>query len=283
MTVIASPRMDVPHFADLPPEITKGVVTRQHKRTLNNTHVAAMDAKIKYDGYTFRFGKDADGVFFVESGRSGPIYDPDDFVEYTNARIAEKPNLSTHQISEMRWRANCYRQTTWEVFEWMESVQGEVDGFIPNNTKFHCEVLDRRLRTPEGRYVHIAYPNLDPQKTHISVWMINTANGTLMTNEQALYRWDWASAATNEWSHIHSKINFLRTDIKTVAFETDIDAPPDVLAQKVLSYIKNDLTEYGPEFEGIIVRLPQSNGSNFTAKIINPEFREIIARNKRKK
>lgn len=284
MTVITSPRMDVPHFAVVKSDILSNVIIRNQKKTLGVTTVPSLDAKIKYDGYTFRFGKDSEGLYFVESGRSGPIYDPNDFVEYTEARIAEKPHLSSDQISEMRYRAESYRLTSIEVFEWMESVQGEVDGFIPDNTKFHCEILDRRLRSPEGRYVHIAYPDLDPSKTHISVWMFTTADGSKMTNEQILYRWDWGYASTHEWSRVHSKINFLRTDIQTQRVEIngfDSSAPATV-AEHILETVRKELTVYGPEFEGIIVRIPSRNG-NFTAKIINPEFREIIARNKRKK
>lgn len=95
------------------------------KKELNGK-LTNVPVQLKVDLLGFRFGKDSTGNIFVESSRSGPIYDEGSFIKHTMARGSAD--------SIMIERAQHYD----DILKYFKNAN--ISKLLPNNTKVVVEV-----------------------------------------------------------------------------------------------------------------------------------------------
>jgi hypothetical protein len=88
--------------------------------------ISGVEVRVKVDGLGARFGKDANGQFFFESSRSGPIFDSGSFKKFTAAKTTDVISLE---------RADHY-DTLFDLLKTSTFVKA-----MPSDTKVMCEIL----------------------------------------------------------------------------------------------------------------------------------------------
>lgn len=114
-------------------------------RSLETGRLVGLKTVMKVDGLAARFGKDANGEVFFESARSGPIFEPGAFSDYTLARNPSEESLA--------------RSRHYDDILLFLKTSGVLEN-LPNNTKIVCEVLYKPLATEEEdgfRFVSVKY------------------------------------------------------------------------------------------------------------------------------
>ena len=100
----------------------------------------------KIDGAGIRFGKDGNGVFFMETSRSGIIYDGEEFVKY----VLKRKGSTFEQLD----RAMHYR----DVFYKLELLAEDIK--VGTNTKIFAEMLYKPMgkMTGPGEWTFVKTP-----------------------------------------------------------------------------------------------------------------------------
>lgn len=126
-------RKNIPHWGG----------AEKHMSELMGCAVFYLKASLKVDGAAFNYGRDDKGRPFVESARSGIIYDPEEFVRFaeTNGKNIE--------------RAKHYRDASKYVME-------EICPRVPGNYKAFAELLyvpmaEKDMETNTFKFVTVPY------------------------------------------------------------------------------------------------------------------------------
>lgn len=121
-------------------------------------------SSLKVDGFSFRFGRNHFGDFFVETGKSGYIYDPQDFISFVESR--------THTTEQLN-RAKEYAKL-------FHILRDHFSDSIHSGTKVVCEILLNSLA--EENNGRLKFVNLEYEKKYLgkilTVCIIDFISGT---------------------------------------------------------------------------------------------------------
>ena len=243
--------------------------------------------QLKIDFLGFRFGLDSNGKPFVESSRSGPIYDEGSFSRFT----AQKGNADEVSII----RANHYD----EILKYF--IRSPLMKLLPNDTKVIVEVGYNPMAETSGDWLKFVTVKYDKNKlgTLMTLFphkVLIASSGKPHPEERSIL--DSLYAASND------KIKVVSPYLKSV--DIDISGKLDILkslnvnARTILSSrkaidkiekesikviiqrCKEDIADYiikhpkiegkydyGPDIEGLILQLDSGN-----IKVTTPEFKE---------
>jgi hypothetical protein len=119
----ATPRQGLIHFEKMKPI---EFLHLAQEIAAQDRHLRHIKTSLKVDGASARFGKDSDGKFFFETGRSGAVQTPKAFSTYT---------MDKGGTFEMIERALHYD----EMYDILEG--SDIWDDLPNNTKVICEIM----------------------------------------------------------------------------------------------------------------------------------------------
>lgn len=260
----ATPRKSIPHFH----QMSDAEFSNLLLHPLPHRKVSVF---LKVDGVGFRFGRDSDGVPFVEGSRTGPIYNSSEFIKYDEQRPADKRNPDRAQgyysLSTRILRSNFIKK-------------------LPYNTKILAEVLHRGIAKSInfGQYTFVRVPYC-PRSVGADIvvvpYGVTAANGC-PSNELVLI-------GNLAWEAQIDSIRFFNSELKSVYFDTDsiarslaavdrsqsnsnviISQIKQNLADNILEAYRPQMGRLGPIDEGIIVYF---NGTKY--KITTPEYKSL--------
>lgn len=139
MTVIVSKRQNMVHLEDMDPSLFVKFI----RASIYTGEPVSMNLKV--DGLGARFGQDASGNFFMESSRSGPIFNPESFVNYVVEKGGNKIQIA---------RAYQYMG----LFLYLKKIFGRAPELI--NRKVVAELLFTPMATvteETAKFVHLEY------------------------------------------------------------------------------------------------------------------------------
>jgi hypothetical protein len=166
---VATKRKGIVHFDKMKPlEFIETVMEwkKQFGAILKNDSV---DISLKVDGAGFRFGKDREDKFFIESSRSGPIYTSNAFSSFAKSKGADDEKLA---------RAYLYD----DMFSVLS--RSRLAEIVPIDCKIVCEMLFNPMSQDLGKtrkFVSIAYDKgkLGDQMTIVLIQAMNATTGKL--------------------------------------------------------------------------------------------------------
>ena len=240
-----------------------------------------IDASLKVDGFSFRFGKDFRGLFFVETGRSGYIYDGMDFIDYTKSK---------HHTQEQLVRAYAYKN----LFDLLEH---NFSRYIGPNTKIVCEILLNSLAEESEdalKFVHLPYDKQYLGKLMtICIIDVISQNGYKAILPLLYLNTDDITILTTEFESVvlaSEPIRHGEIDPRILTSRKKIDKPKKLEYNSILKSLKENMAQYlytffdsnknsnflGRTKEGFILNI----GGFGTYKITSPEFRKAINDNR---
>lgn len=280
MRLSETPRKNIPHFIDMKP------VDFYELCCYINRHgcYPRIDASLKVDGFSFRFGKDFRGLFFVETGRSGYIYDGMDFIDYTKSKQHTREQLV---------RAYAYKN----LFDLLEH---NFSRYISPNTKIVCEILLNSLaeETEDAlKFVHIPYEKQYLGKIMtICIIDVISPNGYkpilpllhLNSEDIRIHTTKFASVVLAADIPFYGEI-----DPMIMLSRKKIDKPKKMEYNTILGSLKENMAQYlysffdsnqnsnflGKTKEGFILNI----GGFGTYKITSPEFRKAMNDNRQRR
>ena len=139
-----TPKQNIIHFQNMKPkeflEFAKYVIA-------NNNHLKNIKTSLKVDGCSGRFGKDSNGNFFFETGRSGIIQTDKAFSTFTKAKSTATQEMITR---------SCHYDDIYSTLK-----KSDIWKDLPNNSKIICEILYNPMAEivkDKLKFVTIAYP-----------------------------------------------------------------------------------------------------------------------------
>lgn len=271
MTVEASPRQDIKHLEAIPNALSFV------QSIAWSSQFFSMPCRVKYDGVSMRFGKSDKSAWFVETARSGPIYDPNEFFAHLY-----KNTKRTDPLWDMKYqRAKDYHLLAVYLFQMIERLEGTKQE-IPNGAKVFVECLPHWMMQPGTRkVVHIDYTKLPVADLNMIAWKF-----------EGMEKWTtYDLDEVNELRGKHLKsptMNFIedrfwsnRFDIGdliptfTPGFERKWEAQArtalKLIGERFLVRHTPHLTAHGSTYEGVVI--PSLN-----CKITSPLFRQLVKR-----
>lgn len=255
-------------------------VKKELKGKLKNVPV-----QLKVDLLGFRFGKDSSGKIFVESSRSGPIYDEGSFSKFTSAKgTADKIMLD---------RAAHYD----DILKYFKNAN--ISKILPNNTKVVVEVGYNPLADESEDWITFVTVRYDKSKlgslmTLFPHKVLVASSGDTHPQEKdildSLYK-----MSTDKVKILSPSLETGDIDISGFLDPLDsiddrtkevllsrkaIDKPEKKAIQELLQKVKNELADYllnlplkgkdmiGSDIEGLIMNI---GGKDL--KITTPEFK----------
>lgn len=177
----------------------------------------ALDLRLKVDGAGFRIGKDENGKFFVESSRSGPIFNSSGFSSYVKKNGGEGEKLQ---------RAYLYD----DIFRTLE--QSKLAEAIPTNVKIVCEMMFNPMGQDLGKTIRFVTIEYDKAKlgSKMTVVLFDAVNSTTGKDipAKALFE-KLVQASSTEIKVLGNKLGFDSLDIGYVVSDVmkAIESFPD--------------------------------------------------------
>jgi hypothetical protein len=241
--------------------------------------MAAADKKLKdvktslkVDGLSARFGKDENGKFFFESGRSGPISRRSAFATYT---------INKGGTPEMVERAIHYD----DIYDLLETSDLWQD--LPNDTKIICEILYNPMAQvieDNLKFISIHYPksklgnvmtivpisvigdyDMDKlyEKTDDDIKIVSAQLGSINVDLDI----DLSVVDDMDENVLLSRKKADRE--RKLEYVCLLQELKDEIGDQILKYPITNKDRLGPEIEGIVVEL---NGKNY--KITTDAFKD---------
>ena len=278
MKVIETRRKGIPHLHQM-----KDLTFVEFCLSLDDGVIKNLKTVMKVDGLSARFGKDINGNIFLESARSGPVFEVGAFSLYTIKKGMNKESIerSKHYDDILR-----YLKTS------------DVLNDLPNDTKIVCEMLYKPLaqETPNGfRFVWVEYSK-DCVKNPLTILpyyscrastgeKINDAHILVKQNEFLQCKTPHLTMGNIDVKNIISPILQLnKEDIRVLSSLKHIDKPYKKVLKETIQQVKIKLTDVlltskeikgkytlGPNIEGIVVWV-----NNNEYKCITKEFKNGI-------
>lgn len=193
-------RQGIIHFQDMKPlesyKFLKNLSTNFAGQLKN------IPITLKVDGASFRFGKDENGKFFVETGHSGIIQKEKAFSEYTKDNTTDKVRIE---------RAGHYD----EIYKILKD--SEIWEDLPNNTKIICEILYNPMASDEDNKLKFVIVKYDKAKlgslmTIVPISAIETSSGK--TKDKSILT-DLINQSNSKIKIIDNKLPDLSINLKT--------------------------------------------------------------------
>lgn len=247
--------------------------------------------QLKVDGLGFRIGKDSNGKTFVESSRSGPVYDEGSFSKFTLAKgTADQVSIE---------RAGHYD----DILKFFKNSKLTND--LPNDTKVVVEVFYNPLANKEDDWITFVTVKYDKNKlgslmTLFPHKVLVASTGEThpdekqileslykMTNSEVKILNPYLSTSDIDLSGYLKPLDLIDDKVKEILVSrkaTDKQEKESIKA--VIQKIKDDLAEFiinhpgikgkdmlGPNIEGLIMNI---NGK--WIKTTTPEFKASKAK-----
>lgn len=123
-------RVGIPYIHDLDVDQVKTLIIDTYDEDRHQLDFTRLTYSLKIDGFGFRIGKTEDGIPFVETSRSGLIFDVGSFENYTRLKTDDPDRIL---------RASRYD----ELFSYL--LKSDIFSYIPNGTKVVLECLCRSM------------------------------------------------------------------------------------------------------------------------------------------
>lgn len=233
-------------------EFGKLTETIKRLKVISNENSTASE---KIDGFGFRFGVDEDNNFFVESSRSGPVYESGIFTNYTIAKFG-KPN----EISEAYESLFYTLKTNFALRAILQKYTGLYSGI-----KIVCECLFSSLGVccDNGliKFVTIEYDNskLGEFATFSLIKVVDSDGNEIDCNiiQELL------NISNDEIKFIYPKIESFKVDFSDMDELNIREEIYDRMSKCISSSV------LGPYYEGIVFNV---DGQVF--KVITKRFKE---------
>lgn len=248
--VASTKRKSIPHLDQLSDiQFDKFLTYLKTKDNILNLQDVATE---KIDGFGFRFGMDRKGNFFVESSRSGPIFEPGKFTEFAKTH---SKRLDIAKIYD-------------DLFNLLNTA--DVKDFLKlhnkDGIKIVCEALYKENAEYDGadaKFLSITY---DRYKLGSLLTLALIKIHNFKDQDMDLFE-DVEQLSTK-------KIKFVRPIIKAKIDLSDIvngDFAKETKKTKITNAILDSVKEgtLGSEYEGIVFNI-----SGLIFKVVNKGFRE---------
>ena len=248
--VASTKRKSIPHLD----QISDANFNKILKFIQSNSGILDLEttATEKIDGFGFRFGMDRKGNFFVESSRSGPIFEHGKFVEYAK-RTGKREDI-----------AKIYD----DLFNLLNT--DDIKDFLKlnnkNGIKIVCEALYKDNADVDGSEVKFLSITYDKYKLGTVLTLATIKIHDFENNELDLIS-DVEKLSTK-------KIKFIKPVIKQKIDLHNIvngDLAAVTKREKIVDVILDSVKEgtLGTEYEGLVFNI---NGVMF--KVVNKDFRD---------
>jgi hypothetical protein len=231
MTVMTHKRKSIKHLHQMN-DLAFIDLLRKHK-----THLFPDSIQLKIDGFPIKIGKDIDGNIFLESSKSGPIYEVGSFYSYVSLNTKE-------QTKEIIDRAKVYDDLL------LYAQASNILRNVPNNRKVFIEVLYNDIGIHQDNNITFVHTTYDKTKlgkiaTLFPHKIVESDSGLISMNEQ------------KELSDI---IGLSTCDIKImspylpfgpITFDATLDLPNDY--ESILISRKKDYKEKKMNLKNIIL------------------------------